>query len=284
MTTMKQNMPGKPVKRGDKIWARSDASNGYLYQFEVYTGKKTDSAISEGLGNRVIINITNDLHSTSPLLVVFDNFFTSVPLMETLFSKSIYAIGTIRTGRKFLPELMKKNKKYQKNESLMLACRDTVAVQWRDMKVVTLTSTAHIMNEMTEVSRTQKDGCKKKVTCPKAIADYTRSMGEVDRFNHLKSSYSSSRRSKKWWHRLFYFLLDSSLVNSYILCVHNHNIARNSHLEVRLRIARGLIGGFCNKKRKLQSSWVSMKKVTGIPQEIRTSNVRTHMPGKGETY
>ncbi|GIY10506.1 uncharacterized protein CDAR_515501 [Caerostris darwini] len=111
MTTMKQYMPGKPVKRGYKIWARSDASNGYLYQFEVYTGKKDDSVISEGLGNRVIINLTNDLHSTSPLLVVFDNFFTSVPLMETLFSKNIYAIGTIRTGRKFLPEPMKKNKK-----------------------------------------------------------------------------------------------------------------------------------------------------------------------------
>ncbi|GIY46632.1 piggyBac transposable element-derived protein 4 [Caerostris darwini] len=176
-STMKQYMPGKPVKRGYKIWARSDASNGYLYQFEVYTGKKNDSAISEGLGNRVIINLTNDLHSTSPLLVVFDNFFTSVPLMETLFSKNIYAIGTIRTGRKFLPELMKKNKKYQKNESLMLACRDTVTVQWRDTKAVTLLSTAHIMIEMTEVIRTQKDGCKRKVTCPKAFADYTRSMG-----------------------------------------------------------------------------------------------------------
>lgn len=283
-STMKQYMPGKPVKRGYKIWARSDASSGYLYQFEIYTGKKDDGAISEGLGYRVVTNLTNDLHPTSPLLVVFDNFFTSVPLMETLLSKNIYAIGTIRTDRKFLPEPMKKKRNYQKNESLMLACRDIVAVQWRDTKVVTLLSTAHNMNEMTEVNRTQKDGSKKKVACPKAIADYTRSMGGVDKFNHLKSSYSSSRRSKKWWHRLFYFLLDASLVNSYILYVDNHNVARNSHLEIRLRIARGLIGGFCSKKRKLQSSWVARKKENRIPQEIRTTNVGTHMPEKGETY
>ena len=113
---------------------------------------------------------------------------------------------------------MKKNKKYQKNESLMLACRDIVAVQWRDTKVVTLLSTAHNMNEMTEVSRTQKDGSKKKVACPKAIADYTRSMGGVDRFNQLKSSYSTSRRSRKWWHRLFYFLLDANLVSYILVC------------------------------------------------------------------
>ncbi|GIY99843.1 hypothetical protein CEXT_684511 [Caerostris extrusa] len=102
----------------------------------------------------------------------------------------------------------------------MLACRDTVAVQWWDTKLVTLLSTAH----------------------------------------------------------------NASLVNSYILYVDNHNIARNLHVEVRLRIARGLIGGFCSKKKKLQSNWVATKKKIGIPQEIRTTNVGTHEPEKGETY
>ncbi|GFS93500.1 hypothetical protein NPIL_320181, partial [Nephila pilipes] len=32
---------------------------------------------------------------------------------------------------------------------------------------------------MTGVNRSQKDGSKKKVACPTAIADYTRSMGEL---------------------------------------------------------------------------------------------------------
>ncbi|GIY98744.1 hypothetical protein CEXT_294071 [Caerostris extrusa] len=101
---------------------------------------------------------------------------------------------------------------------------------------------------MTEVSRTQKDNSKKKVACLKAIADN----------------------------------INASLVNSYIVYVDNHNTARNSHQEVRLRIARGLIGGFCSKKRKLQSSWVATKKEIAIPQEIRTTNVETHMPEKGK--
>ncbi|GIY70473.1 SFRICE_037012 [Caerostris extrusa] len=96
---MKQDMLGKPIKRGYKIWARSDASSGFLYQFEVYAGKKDDGAILEELGYRVITNLTNDLHPTSLLLVLFDNVFTSVLLVETLFSKNIYAIGTIRTGK-----------------------------------------------------------------------------------------------------------------------------------------------------------------------------------------
>lgn len=83
------------------------------------------------------------------------------------------------------------------------------------------------MNKMTEVNRTQTDGSKEKVPCPKPIADYTRSIGGADRFNQLKSWFSSSRRSKKWWHMLFYFLLDASLVNSYILYVANQFASRS---------------------------------------------------------
>ena len=91
---------------------------------------------------------------------------------------------------------------------------------------------------MTKIRRTKKDGCKRKVASQKAIVDYTRSMEGIDKFNHLKSSYSSNRRSKKWWHRLFYFLLDVTLVKSYTLYVDNQNIGRNLHLEVWFRIAR----------------------------------------------
>ena len=39
---IKQYMPLKPTKRGYKIWVRSDSSTGYVYQFQVYTGKDQD--------------------------------------------------------------------------------------------------------------------------------------------------------------------------------------------------------------------------------------------------
>ena len=37
-SSMKQYMPLKPVKRGFKVWAMADALNGYLVDFNVYTG------------------------------------------------------------------------------------------------------------------------------------------------------------------------------------------------------------------------------------------------------
>ena len=37
---MKQYLPKKPIKRGFKVWVRADSHNGYISQFECYTGKK----------------------------------------------------------------------------------------------------------------------------------------------------------------------------------------------------------------------------------------------------
>ena len=42
-SSLKQYMPKKPVRRGKKVWALADASNGYIANFQVYTGKQGDS-------------------------------------------------------------------------------------------------------------------------------------------------------------------------------------------------------------------------------------------------
>ena len=38
----------------------------------------------------------------------------------------------------------------------------------------------------------------------------------VDPVNQLRSYYERDRKSKKWWHRLFYSLMETCLVNSWI--------------------------------------------------------------------
>ena len=42
-SSLKQYMPQKPVKREIKVWALADASNGYIANFQVYTGKQGNS-------------------------------------------------------------------------------------------------------------------------------------------------------------------------------------------------------------------------------------------------
>lgn len=42
-------------------------------------------------------------------------------------------------------------------------------------------------------------------------------MRGVDVADQMRGAYTSQVRSHKWWHRLFYFLLDTSVVNSYVI-------------------------------------------------------------------
>jgi len=47
-SSIRQYMPLKPTKRGYKVWVRADSKSGYVYQFEIYTGKD-ESGVTLGL-------------------------------------------------------------------------------------------------------------------------------------------------------------------------------------------------------------------------------------------
>ncbi|CAH2106616.1 unnamed protein product [Euphydryas editha] len=104
-SSMKQYMPKKPIKRGYKCWARCDSKSGYLYQFQLYTGK-IGNTTEKNLGYRVVLDLSENLPENT--LIAFDNFFTSLGLMTALYEKKIFAVGTVRINRKGLPEIITK--------------------------------------------------------------------------------------------------------------------------------------------------------------------------------
>lgn len=104
-------MPLKPIKRGYKVWTRADSSTGYVFEIDVYTGKRDDQTAEVGLGGNVVKSLTKKLidegfqgHMT------FDNFFASYEILQYLFDNGIYATATVR-NRTDLPLLFKNNKK-----------------------------------------------------------------------------------------------------------------------------------------------------------------------------
>ena len=46
---------------------------------------------------------------------------------------------------------------------------------------------------------------------------YNQGMGGVDKANQYAVYYSIDRKSKKWWRKLVFYLLEVTIVNSYIL-------------------------------------------------------------------
>ena len=77
-----QYMPAKPTKWGMKVWECCDATNGYCCSFQVYTGKEKQVR-ERGLGHRVVVDLVRPYFGRG-YHVYFDNFFTSVPLVQEL--------------------------------------------------------------------------------------------------------------------------------------------------------------------------------------------------------
>lgn len=113
--------------------------------------------------------------------------------------------------------------------------------------------------------------------CPSAIAEYTRHMGGVDHFDHFRSSYSIGRRSNKSWFRMFWFLFESAVINSYILYKHKNETRQNLHRDLRLRLARSLKSEHISLKKQDPVLFKNKKGgVFGVPDEIRLGQQGQH--------
>ena len=79
-SAIKQYMPKKPTKRGIKVWMRSDSLNGYVSQFNIYTGK--DGSTTEvGLGGKVVKKLTRSIIGRNHRLFM-DNLYHGRPLLQ----------------------------------------------------------------------------------------------------------------------------------------------------------------------------------------------------------
>lgn len=183
--------------------------------------------------------------------------------MDALYEKGIYAVGTVRSDRKDLPSILKKSQpkalKLEKHQFTSVSAGPITAIKWHDTRDVSVLTkpltrrrrrtTAHHPREVMYVKRTQKDGSRQDILCPKAIASYTLTMGGVDHFDHFRSSYPIDRKSRKYWMRLFIFMFDSAIINSNIAYNTTHTVNVHSHRNYRLKLVRELIGNFTGKKK-----------------------------------
>ena len=83
-------------------------------------------------------------------------------------------------------------------------------------------------------------------------------MGAVDKSDQLRQSYAIDRKSRRWWRRLFHFLLDLTMVNAYITYYQTFQLVQNppslnqkpqSQVKFRSQVIKGLVGNFSCRKR-----------------------------------
>ena len=92
------------------------------------------------------------------------------------------------------------------------------------------------------------------VTCPDAIVKYNSHMGGVDRNDQLRGYYNIQIKSRKYYKYLFYAAMDVAITNSFIMSKFFPNLKKKHLKDVRIELAKQLIGNYNTKKRKGRQS------------------------------
>lgn len=232
------------------------------------------------MGERIVLHLTEEDWNKNKI-IYFDNFYTTVKLLEKLKAEDTLACGTIRSNKKNLPKKMKEDKKLNRGEFDYCISNTGISVfKWKDNRVVTIASNFH-GTEITTVKRKQRDGKSIEITAPKIIKDYNESMGGVDHHDQLRQCYGLDRRSRKWWQRIFWGCIEITFINSFVIAKKVLDEPPTNLLDFRRDLTRSLcyMSPLRTKKRKSISAKGKKRRYDySIPPGIRLSNLGNHWP------
>jgi hypothetical protein len=177
------------------------------------------------LAEEVVLKMVDGMDNKGHV-VVMDNYFTSVGLFKKLLDKGIYATGTVQNNRIGLPSELSNTKEFDKNvqgtlDRHMHDSKKVSCVVWKDKRSVLLLST-HAKPIVSEGEETptvpRRNGAERPQndTSPMHL-EYTNNMRGVDVADHVRSNYSCQVKTCKWWHRVFFYLLDMTTTNMYVM-------------------------------------------------------------------
>ncbi|GFS86074.1 transposable element Tcb2 transposase [Trichonephila clavipes] len=107
-------------------------------------------------------------------------------------------------------------------------------------------------------------------------------MEGVDRFVQRKEGYQI-KRSVKWWHHIFYFLIDLAIINSFILWQMNKRNRSLDQLTLHITLARQPIDGYSSRKRKGRTASFQVNKCA-VPDDVRLASVENHVTKMVSNY
>ena len=250
--SFRQYMPVKPTRYGIKVWMAADSSNGYVLNFDVYLGKDEGHRRIHGLGYDVVTKMITPFMNKNHH-VYFDNFFSSVKLLEHLLAKKTFACATVRvsSNRKHLPTCAQQ--KLRPGEKIVRQKGKVVFTKWHDKRDVSVISSNVSPNSPDVViQRNNQEQFK-----PAVVDLYNKNMGGVDLADQLRKYYSITRTSVKWYRYLFWFAIDVSICDAFILYNH-HRVgegkAKIRQLDFRSVLSKQLVGGFTSRVSGAQSS------------------------------
>jgi len=217
-------IPKKPHKWGFKIHILAASESSYCYKFYFDKGN-SENCKTLNIIKQLSFDIPSGHH------IYLDNWYNSSDVSNYLILKGINLTGTINLNRKGL------NKDYidvSDNIKINITNENFNLFQYKDKRTVNILSTMGYETEYVYNDKTGK-------TRPDFINDYVMNMRGVDRINQNAYYYKNKFRSIKWWKRVFFYLLEVVMNNSFILFTKENQNVRMSRLKFREDIIESLL-------------------------------------------
>ncbi|CAH2008632.1 unnamed protein product [Acanthoscelides obtectus] len=216
----KQYIKTKRHRFGVKLYVLCDCETGSVLDFIIYAGKATNVQAEKNHDLRITGAIVAKL--MSPFLnkghsLFTDNFYTSPFLSNYLFQHKTNSCGTVRQNRKQMPVF---EKKLKTGEVDWRSSNTMLALKWKDRRDVIMLTTIHANKivSLPKISRITKENIKK----PLCVVEYNTHMGAVDRSDMMISSIDCTRKSIKWYAKVFFHSVDVTLLNSHAMFSTQH--------------------------------------------------------------
>jgi Transposase IS4 len=214
----------------------------------------------------LVLRLASQLPTGPRFCIYLDNLFLNILMAQCLLAMGVYCMGITRKRAIGVPIRLQS---YLDNNSELLwdstiaeiVDGNTNCFVWQDNKPVIAISTAHSLHRAEDrVQRTRR--CPritsenqrilnpvfkglpfKDLFIPKAIDDYNHHMKGVDQANALRANFTCHRphNYRTWW-PLFYFLVDVSCVNAYLLWKWSSTANVSSH-----RSHRDFVSALCTQ-------------------------------------
>lgn len=215
----KQYIPNKRHRFGVKFYIIVDCKTGVILDFIIYVGSETEIHFNEGLGISwsIVMTLMEPYLGKGHNLYV-DNWYTSPKLFDELHKNQTGACGTVRLNRSGMPTFnaLKKSEVEHLHDGCLLA------IKWHDKRDVHMLTT--INKDGLGPTKKKDHHTNATIEKPLAVIDYNANMGGVDKSDMQIWSnpqnvsihfVDCSRKTKKWYKKVFFHMLDVAVFNAY---------------------------------------------------------------------
>ena len=192
-----QYIPNKPAKYGLKIFDIVDSRTFYSLKLEIYCGTQPPGPYEAPNSSVAIVDRLITTYKGSSRNLTTDNWYTSLPLAQSLLASNITLVGTLKKNKKEIPVAFLPHKSREVGTTIFGFQKDATLVSYttKRNKCVILLSTAHDDSKID--SSTLK---------PEIIMDYNKFKGGVDTVDQLGANYSVARKTGRWTMAIFFAL------------------------------------------------------------------------------